>query len=1030
MSNNPIPTQQIYFIDSAVSDSDILLAGLATDAVCYRLDANRDGLQQMADILAGYSGLKAIHVISHSSPGCLQLGHGWVTEDSLDGHRAALATIGGALDETGDLLLYGCDVAQGDVGQGFMAGLSKATGADVAGSDDLTGVGGDWVLEAQTGTVETDIGFTDLARQSYGGTLSLQSNTFNFAANDLNMWGAGDPTGKSYVWEISKTYGDSTPHPIDYLGFSADYALSFTAGIGAEFNATAGSVDVGYDLSVNASLPDTVHSGEYFIIDTSSWTSTSSLQSIGPSLNLDIYATFGIDASLTNIQYDPSLLLPTISFDDISYNLPVEKHTLLEITPGYPSAKIEVGPITVGAHLPTIDTSGVGGNAVVAEGKTTEPWVYASADFDRLLASATGNLVYLLGDPTASKDLLEGTWGKQDGIHVDYKLFDSELKAGLYATQRFEFKVTSIGIKMVSSYLGETKTGELGDVFMFSTPPTGDGEISVDTTYTLNGTLTNNTGVLGSYSLAFDALKFKLIVPDIINVTVPGLDIPTIELASTDPVYLYNNSQSLNGLDTASATYTVNYSEAAAANSSGTVTTLPDQDQVEFDGSGGDGYVYANDRGNTIYGGDGNDVIYGLAGGDVIEAGSGSDVVWGGSGDDVVTVTANYGESDVISGGTGTDSLSLDFSGTTNARLYLYSLDASGNFTSPIDSSSSMTTIQSMLTNADKFFVGYLFHDYGVTFDSIENLSLTASNDDDLLILQGTGTYNAKSGTDTLYADWSTSTTPITWNNLPNTTQTVNGSTVTSLERLLLTTGSGNDKLANTTFSTDDAFITGAGNDTLNGGAGNDVLTGGTGNDTYMVDTTNDVITELKYEGVDTIKSPISWTLQANLENLTLTGTTDINATGNGLANKLTGNSANNLLLGNAGKDNLNGGAGNDKLDGGTGNDKLTGGAGLDIFRFATKPSANIDTLTDFTVADDTIQLENAIFKKFKTPGELNASLFVNAPAAQDANDYLIYNPTTGALSYDADGNGAGVSVQIALLGVNMALTNADFVII
>lgn len=118
------------------------------------------------------------------------------------------------------------------------------------------------------------------------------------------------------------------------------------------------------------------------------------------------------------------------------------------------------------------------------------------------------------------------------------------------------------------------------------------------------------------------------------------------------------------------------------------------------------------------------------------------------------------------------------------------------------------------------------------------------------------------------------------------------------------------------------------GNDTLNGGAGNDVLTGGTGNDTYMVDTTNDVITELKYEGVDTIKSPISWTLQANLENLTLTGATDIN---------------------------------------GTGNDKLTGGAGLDIFRFTTKPSANIDTLTDFTVADDTIQLENAIFKKFKT---------------------------------------------------------------
>jgi hypothetical protein len=142
MSNNPMPTQQIYFIDSAVPDSDILLAGLATDAVCYRIDATQDGLQQIADILAGYSGLAAIHVISHGSPGCLQLGNGLVTEDSLDGHRAALATIGGALAETGDLLLYGCDVAQGDKGQGFIAGLAEATGADVAGSDDLTGVGG------------------------------------------------------------------------------------------------------------------------------------------------------------------------------------------------------------------------------------------------------------------------------------------------------------------------------------------------------------------------------------------------------------------------------------------------------------------------------------------------------------------------------------------------------------------------------------------------------------------------------------------------------------------------------------------------------------------------------------------------------------------------------------------------------------------------------------------------------------------------------------------------------------------------
>ena len=102
----------------------------------------------------------------------------------------------------------------------------------------------------------------------------------------------------------------------------------------------------------------------------------------------------------------------------------------------------------------------------------------------------------------------------------------------------------------------------------------------------------------------------------------------------------------------------------------------------------------------------------------------------------------------------------------------------------------------------------------------------------------------------------------------------------------------------------------------------------------------------------------------------------------------------------------------------------------MDIFRFTTAPAANGDTLTDFSVADDTLQLENAVFKKFTATGVLKAANFVKATAAHDLNDYLVYNPATGALSYDADGNGAGAAVQIALVGVNLALTNADFVII
>ncbi|KAE9877608.1 Ig family protein, partial [Escherichia coli] len=113
----------------------------------------------------------------------------------------------------------------------------------------------------------------------------------------------------------------------------------------------------------------------------------------------------------------------------------------------------------------------------------------------------------------------------------------------------------------------------------------------------------------------------------------------------------------------------------------------------------------------------------------------------------------------------------------------------------------------------------------------------------------------------------------------------------------------------------------GAGDDYLDGGAGNDKLLGGLGNDVYVVDSTTDTITENTNEGIDTVRSSVTYTLGNNLENLTLTGTTAINATGNALNNTLIGNNEVNIL---------NGGAGNDILDGQGGNDQFTGGTGSD----------------------------------------------------------------------------------------------------
>ena len=101
-----------------------------------------------------------------------------------------------------------------------------------------------------------------------------------------------------------------------------------------------------------------------------------------------------------------------------------------------------------------------------------------------------------------------------------------------------------------------------------------------------------------------------------------------------------------------------------------------------------------------------------------------------------------------------------------------------------------------------------------------------------------------------------------------------------------------------------------AGNDILNGGSGADTLIGGAGNDTYVVDNTGDVVTENANEGTDTVQASVTYTLAANVENLTLTGTGTINGTGNTLNNVIIGNSGNNILAGLAGADTLDGGAG------------------------------------------------------------------------------------------------------------------------
>jgi Ca2+-binding RTX toxin-like protein len=141
----------------------------------------------------------------------------------------------------------------------------------------------------------------------------------------------------------------------------------------------------------------------------------------------------------------------------------------------------------------------------------------------------------------------------------------------------------------------------------------------------------------------------------------------------------------------------------------------------------------------------------------------------------------------------------------------------------------------------------------------------------------------------------------------------------------------------------DNSLSGGGGNDLLDGGVGADTMAGGTGNDTYVVDDAGDVVVENANEGIDTVESSVSVTLGDFVENVRLTGTDPVNATGNELANSMIGNSAGNALIGGAGQDTIQGAGGDDLLDGGDGADSLDGGAGVDVLQ----GGAGDDTLRD-----------------------------------------------------------------------------------
>ena len=181
---------EVVFVDPTVPDYESLLAGMGPNVEVVVLDASRDGVEQIAESLTGRSGIDAIHLISHGDAGTLQLGTGTLNAESMSTHYAdEFTTIQQTLSEQADILVYGCNFAEGEVGQAAVARLAELTGADVAANSDRTGhidLGGDWKFETQVGSIETDLAITDAAQMDWKGILTTETVGDQFSSSSYD----------------------------------------------------------------------------------------------------------------------------------------------------------------------------------------------------------------------------------------------------------------------------------------------------------------------------------------------------------------------------------------------------------------------------------------------------------------------------------------------------------------------------------------------------------------------------------------------------------------------------------------------------------------------------------------------------------------------------------------------------------------------------------------------------------------------------------------------------------------------------
>jgi Ca2+-binding RTX toxin-like protein len=847
----------LVVIDPSVTDYQMLAAGAVAGASTLILDANRDGVEQISEALQD-SNITSLHVVSHGSPGCLYLGNSQLNLGTLKGYTKELQSW-----FLSSLILYGCNVADGDAGAEFIERLHHITKAEIAASAKVVGskaLGGDWELGVRIGVANVDLAFQSFVMQTYSYTLNTAPG-FNGTAN-ASLTAVNEDTTDSSGQTISKLFETLFKDP-EGAPIKGVAVIGNTVTLEGKWQYSTGNG--WYDIG-------TVNDGSNALALSAStrvrFLPAANYNGKPPGLKIR-----GLDNTYpNNFSIDSNRI--TVNTTNNGGNTAISAQTRLIDTFINP---VNDAPIVVGI---VSNQSTQAGKALSFE---VSPTIFTDPDNEKLIYSIS--FLDNNGNPLSPPDWLD---------------YDEN----------------------TLSFIGTPTNGSVGTLTVKITATDGNGfGLSTETTFTISitppdgsifGTDSNENFVATNASDVIDAKGGS----DTISATFANLQqsdslnggdgIDTFVLTGGDvsnsiTVDLSNTTNQIQGIPGTVVSYFEKFDIGRFAG------------RVNYIGTNGNDSLFGGANNDTLDGLDGNDTLNGEAGNDTIYGGFGNDTLIGGAGND--TLIGGAGD-DILNGGAGID----NFTGGDGNDIYFIdnSNDAINMDTSGTDIVYSFVsyTLGAGLENLSLLGINAIDGTGNAANNTIQgndaNNSLSGGDGSDTLIggagndtlIGGAGddilnggagidNFTGGDGNDIYFIDNSNDVINADTSGFDIVYSSVTYTLGAGLENLYLTGSStidgtgneannfiqGND--ANNILSGgegNDTLSGGGGNDTLSGGGGNDILNGGTGSDRYLFNT--NAVFNASAVGIDSIVNFTSGTDKIVLHKTTFTTLTS--SAGNG----------------------------------------------------------------------------------------------------------------------------------------------------